>query len=233
MKKLSNESLRRFIKGFTPSKYPLALFIIFFSMGFLWAFTDPNMFWSNINGGFILRDIKAQISAPQSCSLTYLTHQFIFFLGEPAARIFLNNLLFAVICIFSGVLVVPIVLLDFFSYMGSVTYLVVFKVGILKAVLILFGFFHFYLELLAAILVIDASLKIYASIFHSIRSRSFYIFKKEISDNFIPIFLRIIFLLALVAVLEVFWSTWWIYIMTHLYVSWTDFYVGVYSCLVK
>ncbi|HMK54161.1 MAG TPA: stage II sporulation protein M [Methanobacteriaceae archaeon] len=233
MKKPSIESFKRFIKGFIPSKYALTLFSIFFSMGFLLAFHDPVMVGSNINGGFLLGDIQAQFDPPQTSSLSYLVNQFIFFLGVPAAKIFLSNVFFAVICIFSGILIVPIILLDFFSYMGSITYLLILKVGLLKAFLILLGSFHLYLEFLATILVIDASLKFYGSIFHSIRQRSFAVFKKEISNKFIPLFLRIILLLALAAFLEVFWSTWWVYIMTHTYISWADFYVGVYSCLVK
>ena len=42
-------------------------------------------------------------------------------------------------------------------------------------------------------------------------------------------FAFIVIILAIAAILEVFWSSWWVYILTIHYVSWYDFYFGVYS----
>ena len=94
------------------------------------------------------------------------------------------------------------------------------------------GCFHIYFEFLAGALVIEAFLRLYGSIVSSVRNRSFTSFKQDLKKKFIPLLLRIILLLALGAILEVFWSTWWVYILTNHYVSWVDFYFGVNSALV-
>jgi len=99
--------------------------------------------------------------------------------------------------------------------------------------LILLGSFHLYFEILSAFLAIEAFIKFYGSFINAIRTRNPSEFKEKIRSEFIPLILRIIVLLAIAALLEVFWSTWWVYIITNHYVSWHDFHVGVYSVLVK
>jgi hypothetical protein len=86
--------------------------------------------------------------------------------------------------------------------------------------------------MLAGALIIEAFLSFYGSILNSLRNRSATPFKLGLKNKFIPLLLRIIFLLAVGAILEVFWSTWWVYILTDHYVSWYDFYFGVYSAIV-
>ena len=59
------------------------------------------------------------------------------------------------------------------------------------------------------------------------------LFKNSIKNDFLPLLLIIIIILAISSLLEVFWSTWWVYIMTDHYISWYDFYFGAYSVLLK
>ena len=106
------------------------------------------------------------------------------------------------------------------------------KYGFFKAILIFLGSFHLLLEILAALLSIDAFLKFYGSFANAVLKHDTAAFKKSIKNEFLPLILKIIIVLAIAAVLEVFWSTWWVYILTNHYVSWYDFYFGVRSVFV-
>jgi hypothetical protein len=117
-------------------------------------------------------------------------------------------------------LIIPEILVGLFTTFGSITGLVVLKLGVFKAFLIIFGSFHLYFEFFAVLLVLDAFLKFYGSIYGSIKKRSLKLLKKELISGFLPILFKIIVLLAIGAIIEVFWSTWWVYINTVHYVSW-------------
>ncbi len=176
--------------------------------------------------------MEVGLQVPDSISIKYFIDQFVKYLGAVSFGIFLNNVVTSFICIFTGIAIIPSILIGLFSSIGAVTFFLMVKVGILKAVLILFGSFHLYLEFLAALLSIDAFLKFYGSFITAVRMKSPQKFKNDIIKDFIPLILKIIVLLAFAAVLEVFWSTWWVYILNHPYVSWYDFYFGVYSATV-
>ncbi|AEG19422.1 stage II sporulation protein M [Methanobacterium paludis] len=225
--------IKTFLHGFIPSKYAFLTFLIFYFAGFIFAYVAPHLAQSNFNGGFLLGELDAKIQVPQTITLVYLENQFIHYLGAVSWGLFVNNMRTSFLCIFSGIAIVPVVLISLFSSLGAVTYLLILKVGIFKAFLIIFGSFHLYFEVLAAMLVIDAFLKFYGSFLISIREGSTRRFKNEVIYGVLPILLSIIVLLAVAAVLEVFWSTWWVYILTHSHVSWQNFYLGLYSCIVR
>jgi hypothetical protein len=228
---ISGKWVKPFLKGFKPSKYSSILFIIFFIGGFLFAFLDPAKAQATFYGGFLLNDLTAQIIPPSEISIHYLLNQFVYFLGGTSWALFFNNVMVSLECIFSGFLIIPIILINLFGFVGSVSYLLILKMGFTKGIILFLGSFHLIFECWAAILVIDAFISFYGTVINSMRQRSIKRLKNGIFADFIPLILRIIILLFVAAVLEVFWSTWWVYILTHPYISWIDFYVGVYSCV--
>lgn len=223
--------IKSFIIGFRPSKYSSIIFVIFFIGGFLFAFMDPAKAQSTFDGGFLLNQLTAQFIPPNEISFQYFMDQFVFFLGKVSWGIFSNNLVVSLECIFSGFLIIPVILINLFGFLGSVFYFLITKFGAFKGFIFLFGSFHLVFEVGAAILVIDAFITFYGTLIDSLRQRSLKRFKHRIWNEFIPLVLRIIILLAIAAILEVFWSTWWVYILTHPYISWIDFYTSVYSCV--
>lgn len=235
MSKLENlklKSLKNVIYGFLPSKYALSAGIIFYILGFVFAFLNPYYAHSIFNGGFLLGTMEVKLQLPGSISINYLINQFVKYLGAVSFNIFLNNVFISFICIFTGIAIIPSLLIGLFSLIGAVIFFLFMKVGVLKALMILLGSFHLYLEFLAALLSIDAFLKFYGSFIRAVRMKSPQKFKNDIIKDFTPLILKIIVLLAFAAVIEVFWSTWWVYIVNNPYVSWYDFYFGVYSVTV-
>ncbi|AXV37686.1 MAG: hypothetical protein CIT01_05480 [Methanobacterium sp. BRmetb2] len=226
---LKKNTFLKFFKGFIPSKRVLLAGIVFYIAGFLLAVLDPETAQLIFKGGFLWGNLEVKFQPPSKLTLNYLTEQFINYLGFKSFNIFLNNLLLIILAIFSGFALIPVVLIGLFSFTGSITYLLFLKLGVLKTFLVLLGSFHLYLELLAGILAIDAFILFYGSFIKSIREKSASNFKIAIKEKFIPLFLKITILLFFAAVLEVFWSTWWVYIITQQYISWLDFYLGVYS----
>lgn len=201
-------------------------------MGFLFAYFEPVKAQSIFNGGFFFGNIEAKIQLPKTITFSYLINQFIYYLGAVSFNIFVNNLFITLLCIFTGIAIVPVILIGLFAFSGSITYLLIAKVGFYKTLLILLGSFHLYFEILAAFLAIKAFIKFYGSFVNAIRIRNPSEFKEKMRNEFIPLIFRIILLLAIAALFEVLWSTWWVYIITDHYVSWYDFYMGVYSCLI-
>ncbi|OPY24465.1 MAG: hypothetical protein A4E27_01248 [Methanobacterium sp. PtaU1.Bin242] len=226
------KSIGKFLRGFLPSQHVLIVILIFYVGGVVFTLLDLRSAQFIFNGGFLLGNLEVQITPPSEISWNYFLNQFVYYLGGAAWNIFRNNLEVSLECIFTGIMIIPSILVGLFSFIGAVCTILSLKVGVIKAALIMGGCFHIYFEFLAGALVIEAFLKFYGSILRSVRNRSFTLFKQDMRSKFIPILLRIIFLLAVGAVLEVFWSTWWVYILTNHYVSWVDFYFGVNSALV-
>jgi uncharacterized membrane protein SpoIIM required for sporulation len=137
------------------------------------------------------------------------------------------------LCIFSGIAILPVILIGLFMKMGTTTFFIIEKLGFTTGILVLLGSFHLYFEFLAAILAIDAFFKFYIPVYKAIREKDINIFKKSIINEFLPLLFAIIILLFIAAILEVFWSTWWVYILTNPYISWYDFYFGAYSVLLR
>lgn len=221
------------LKNFLPSKYSFIIFALFYVSGLLFAALKPEYAASYFYYGFFMGVLEVKIQLPDIFSFNYFLNQFVYYLGRVSFGIFLNNVTLAILCVFTGIAIIPVLLINLFVFSGSLTGMLVLKFGILKSVLILLGSFHLQLEILAALLSIDAFLKFYGSFASSFLRRDLASFKMSIKNEFLPLLLKILILLAVAALLEVFWSTWWVYILTNHYVSWHDFYFGAYSVLVK
>jgi hypothetical protein len=227
-----NKKVIKCLKRIAPSKYSFLIFILFYVSGLVFAILKPQYAVSSFYYGFFLGNMDVSIQLPDIISLNYLQNHFIYYLGQYSFGIFLNNIMLMVLCIFTGIAIVPVMLTGLFAFSGSLTGMLVMKFGIFKAVLILLGSFHLPLEILAALLSIDAFLKFYGSFANMVLKYDFGAFKSRIKNEFLPLILKIIVILAVAAMLEVFWSTWWVYILTNHYISWYDFYFGVRSVFV-
>ena len=223
------KQFKTILAGFLPSKYVLLVGAIFFLGGLIFALFNPQAAQSSFYGGIYTGKIMVLIQVPDVITFKYAVNQLFYYFGANVFQIFLKNSTFSIICIFSGFLIIPEILIGLFTTFGAITGLLIVKLGAFKAFLIIFGSFHLYFELLAVLLVIDAFLKFYGSIYISIKKRDLSLLKKLLLNEFLPILFKIIILLAIGAIIEVFWSTWWVYINTVHYVSWYDFYLGTYS----
>lgn len=227
------KSIKKFLIKFLPSKKVLIVGILFYIVGIVFAFINPDQAYFTFPGGMFLDNIEARIQMPPVITFDYFLNQFVYYLGAVSLKFFISNLILLILCIFSGVAIIPVILIGLFMKMGTTTFFVIEKLGFTTGILVLLGSFHLYFELLAALLAIDGFLKFYIPVYKSIKEKDINIFKNSIINDFLPLLLVIIILLALASILEVFWSTWWIYILTHPYISWYDFYFGSYSILLK
>lgn len=226
-----NKKVINCLKHAAPSKYSFLIFSLFYVSGLVFSILKPQYAASFFYYGFFLGVMEVKIQFPDIISLNYILNQFIYYLGRISFDIFLNNITLMVLCVFTGVAIVLVMLTGLFAFSGSLTGMLVMKFGIFKAVLILLGSFHLPLEILAALLSIDAFLKFYGSFANAILKHDFTVFK-ALKNEFLPLILSIAVVLATAAILEVFWSTWWVYILTNHYISWYDFYFGVRSVFV-
>ncbi|HML05272.1 MAG TPA: stage II sporulation protein M [Methanobacterium sp.] len=215
-----------------PSKEILIVCTLFYILGIVFVFMNPDLARLTFPGGMFLDNIEAKIRLPSSITLDYFFNQFFYYLGAISFNIFLNNLFLIGLCIFSGIAIFPVILIGLFMKMGVTTFFLVEKLGF-TGFIVLLGSFHLYFEFLAALLAIDAFFKFYISFINAVKDKKIEIFKNNIINDFLPLVLRIILLLAIAAILEVFWSTWWVYIFTNHYVSWYEFYFGAYSVILK
>ena len=227
------ESTKNALKFFKPSKEVLIVCTLFFILGIVFAFMNPNQAHITFPGGMFLHNIELKMQIPEAITFDYILNQFFYFLGTVSLKIFLNNLNLMILCILSGIAIFPVILVGLFMKMGTNAYFVVERLGLSKGILLFLGSFHLYFEFLAAILTIEAFFKFYIPIIKTVRDKDINIFKNSLQNEFLPLILAIIVLLALAALLEVFWSTWWVYINTYHYISWYDFYFGANSVLLK
>jgi Stage II sporulation protein M len=227
------KSIKNFLAGFIPSKEIFVVCILFFILGIVFAFLNPEQAHLSFPGGLFLSNIDAQIQLPAVITINYIFNQLFFYLGAVSFNIFLNNILLMFLCIFSGIAIFPVILIGLFMKLGTTTFFVIEKLGFNKGILVFLGSLHLYFEFLAAMLTIDAFFKFYISFYYALKDKDVNIFKNSIWKDFLPLVLRIFFLLAIAAILEVFWSTWWVYIITNHYISWHEFYFGAYSILLK
>lgn len=228
----NNNRLIRFLRGFLPSKKILIICILFYIIGIVFAFMNPDQAHLTFSGGMFLDNIDVKMELPSFITIDYIFNQFFYYLGAVSFNIFLNNLFLMLLCVFSGIAIFPVILIGLFMKMGATTFFLVEKLGF-TGILVLLGSFHLYFEFLAALLAIEAFFKFYISFINALKDKKIENFKNIIKNDFLPLLLRIILLLAIAAILEVFWSTWWVYIFTDHYISWYDFYFGAYSVLLK
>lgn len=228
--KASNRNELRKILIFLPSQKVLFLGLFFYILGLFLAsgiIIKSTLPWGF---GFLTGNINVHVDSPV-WTFEYLKTQFIDYLGNVSWNIFLSNMKVVFLCIFSGFYIIPSILFGLLSFSGSLLYTLIHQMGV-KGVIMYLGLFHLHLEVLAALLAIDAFIVFYKSIGVSLWRRSFAPFKNSFLKEFLPLIFKITIILAIAAILEVFWSTWWVYVFTHPYVSWWDFYLGVYSAKV-
>lgn len=225
-------SRKKFLRGFIPSKEILVVCSLFYILGIVFAFMNPGEAMATFPGGLFLGNIEVKIQPSGPITLDYILNQFIFYLGHVSLNIFLNNLFLIFLCVISGIAIFPLILVGLFMKIGVITFFIIEKLGF-NGILVLLGSFHIYFEFLAAMLAIDGFFKLYIPLLKTIKDKDFNIFKNSFIKEFLPQLIRIVLLLAFASILEVFWSTWWVYILTDHYISWYDFYFGAYSILLK
>jgi hypothetical protein len=242
--------IKRSLLSTIPSLKVLLLGAFFFFLGFFWTAQDPHGAVLVFSFGFLTGNMAVNFVPVAAWSWEYFRVQFIDFLARVVGNIFMWNMQVILICIFTGIAIIPSILLGLLSFSGSLLSILLISLG-LKGFVMYLGLFHLHLEILAALLTIDAFISFYRAIWISLRnvsfqpfkdafisfylsigallrSQSFQLFKDAFKNEFFPLFLRITLILALAAVLEVFWSTWWVYVFTHPYISWGDFYTQLY-----
>lgn len=222
-----HSAVKNWILNLLPSRKVIFLGLFFYFLGLFLASGFPVKSPIHFGFGFLTGNLNVEISSP-IWTLEYFRIQFLDYLGNVAGNIFMSNMQVVLLCIFSGFYIIPSILFGLLSFSGALLYTLTANMGF-KGVVMYLGLVHLHLEILAALLVIDAFVVFYKSIILSLWKISFKPFKKSFQNEFFPLIFKITMILALAAVLEVFWSTWWVYVFTHPYVSWWDFYLGVYS----
>ncbi|BDH78633.1 MAG TPA: hypothetical protein GXX31_01140 [Methanothermobacter sp.] len=212
----------RFLKSFKPSNPLILVALLFYIGGFISSF-----FMKAFNFGFLTGDFIVYFK-PHPMTWDYLRVQFIDQLGGAAFNIFISNVMVVFSCIFLGFPIVNTVLVNLIGFSGALLNALISRFG-LKGLIIYLGLFHLHFEILGALLSIDAFLAFYASIYHSLKAGSARIFTREVKSGFLPLLLKILIIFLFAAFMEVFWSTWWVYVWTHKYIPWQQFYFEVYN----
>jgi hypothetical protein len=218
---------KRIFFSILPSLKVLILGAFFFFLGFFWTAQDPAGAAAVFSFGFLTGNMTVNFTPVGSWSWEYFRVQFLDYLGNVTGKIFLWNMQVILLCIFTGIAIIPSILMGLLSFSGSLLATLGISMGI-KGLVMYLGLFHLQLEILAALLAIDAFLSFYLSLGSSISKWSLQPFKDGFKNEFFPLIFRITLILALAAVLEVFWSTWWVYVFTHPYISWGDFYTQLF-----
>lgn len=222
--------LKKFIKYILPSKKVILLATFFYFFGIFIALDNHDLNNLPFAFGFLTGNLSVQFCS-NPITLDYLKLQFIDYLGKVTQNIFLSNMQIALLCIFSGIFIIPAILVGLISFSGDLLYTLGINFG-LKGIIMYSGLLHLHLEIWAALLSIDAFIVFYWSIIKSFRDFSYNPFVDDFKNKFLPLIVLITILFVLAAFFEVFWSTWWVYIFTHPYISWSDFYFYVNSCRV-
>jgi len=211
-----------FLKGLKPSNPVILAAIIFYIGGFItYFFIEP------FNFGFLAGDFIVYFKF-HPITWDYLRMQFIDYLGGVTFSIFISNILVVSSCIFLGFPIIKTILVNLIGFSGALLHVLINRFG-LKGLIIYLGLIHLHLEILGALLSIDAFIIFYTSLYHYIKAGSTQIFARELRDKFLPLLLKIIIIFLFAAFMEVFWSTWWVYIWTHQYIPWHQFYLEVYN----
>lgn len=219
--------LKRFLLNLLPSLKVIILASFFFFLGFFWTLQSPTGAAGVFSFGFLTGNMAVNFTPVGSWSWEYIRVQFLDFLGTVWGNIFMWNMQVILLCIFTGIAIIPSILVGLISFSGSLLATLILSMG-LKGVVMFLGLFHLHLEILAALLAIDAFISFYRSLGTSISQWSFQPFKEGFINEFFPLLFKITLILALAALLEVFWSTWWVYVFTHPYVGWFDFYTQLF-----
>lgn len=217
-----SQVILRFFKSLKPSNPILIIALLFYIGGFVSYF-----FIKTFNFGFLTGDFVVYFK-PHPITWDYVRIQFINYLGGVAFNIFISNVLILFFCIFLGFPIISAVFLNLIGFSGVLLNVLISRFG-LKGLIIYLGLLHLHLEILGALLSVNAFLTFYTSLYRSMKAHSASIFIKELKRKFLPLLFRILIIFLFAAFMEVFWSTWWVYIWTHKYIPWHQFYFEVYN----
>lgn len=195
--------LKKFLKGFIPSKAIIWITLLSFSVGISVTYLFPG---SVLN----LPVVKWFFSEYETLSDPFL---FIF-------TVFSGNAMVNLLVIISGIaLILPsIVLFMNFTLFGAVASAGIYQYGLTKTLILILGLLYIYPEFLALMLAADCgmriakkSLLIYKEEGHDLlfRSNLNLEIKETIVNEFLNAFPRIILLIAIAAILEAFWAPFW------------------------
>ncbi|MDI3483784.1 MAG: hypothetical protein PWQ74_371 [Methanobacteriaceae archaeon] len=212
----------RFLKSLKPSNPIILVALLFYIGGFVSYF-----FIKNFNFGFLTGDFIVYFKS-HPITWDYLRMQFVDYLGAVTFNMFISNILIIFFCIFLGFPIIKVVFVDLMGFSGALLNALISRFG-LRGLIIYLGLFHLHFEILGALLSIDAFLAFYIALYHSLNAGSTKIFIRELRSGFLPLLLKIVIIFLVAAFMEVFWSTWWVYIWTHKYIPWQQFYFEVYN----
>lgn len=211
-----------FLKSLKPSNPIILAGLLFYIGGFISYF-----FIKTFNFGFLTGDFIVYFKS-HPLTWDYIRIQFIDYLAGVAFNIFISNVLIVFSCILLGFPIVNAVFVNLIGFSGALLNALISRFGV-EGLIIYLGLFHLHFEILGALLSIDAFLTFYTSLYRSLKTGSAKIFTKELKSRFLPLLLRILIIFLFAAFMEVFWSTWWVYIWTHKYIPWQQFYFEVYN----
>jgi len=171
--------------------------------------------------GFLTGDLVVHFS-----TFPGLREQFIDYLLATAFWIFISNITQVTVFIFSLATFYPV--LKIFVLAGALLHNLLVGWGV-RGLLIYAGTLHLHLEVTGCLLSLQAALVFVRSLLGTIQHRSRGPLVTALRENLAYLIPLIILLFAIAAILEVFWSTWWVYNLTHGPVSWRYFYTHVFS----
>ncbi|MGB9837303.1 hypothetical protein [Methanothermobacter sp.] len=209
---MSREGLEGIIPG--PAILMVAM-ILYISGFFLDASGMPPAY------GFLKGNMVVHFS-----SFPGFREQFIDYLGATAFWIFISNLIQALVFIFT--LATTIQVLRIFVLSGALLHNLVSMWGF-RGFLMYAGTLHLHLEVMGCLFSLQAARVFIGSIMESISRGSAEPLLGEIKERLLFLIVLIAVIFATAAIVEVFWSTWWVYVFTERQVSWTYFHSHVAS----
>lgn len=151
--------------------------------------------------------------------------QFIDYLGATAFWIFISNITQVLVFIFT--LATTIQVLKVIVLSGALLHNLIYRWGF-RGFLIYGGTVHLHLEVMGCLFSLQAARIFIGSVLKSI-SRCSVEPLRNIKERLLFLVVLVTVIFAMAAIIEVFWSTWWVYIFTERPVSWTYFHSHVAS----
>ncbi|MBE2899997.1 hypothetical protein DNK57_04090 [Methanothermobacter thermautotrophicus] len=200
--------------GIIPHPGILAFAMVLYFLGFVLDASGRSLAY-----GFLTGDMVVHFS-----TFPGFREQFIDYLSATALWVFISNITQVTVFIFTLATVYPV--LKIFILAGALLHNLLEGWGV-RGLMIYAGTLHLHLEVTGCLLSLQAALVFVRSVLGAIQQRSPGPIVTALRENLAFLIPLIILLFAIAAILEVFWSTWWVYNLTHGPVSWTYFYTHV------
>lgn len=206
---------RKGLDGMIPGPPILMVATLLYISGFLLdAFGMPPPY------GFLNGNMVVHFS-----SFPGFREQCIDYLGATAFWIFISNITQVLVFIFT--LATTIQVLKLIVLSGALLHNLVSTWGF-RGFLIYAGTVHLHLEVMGCLFSLQAARIFIGSVLKSI-SRCSVEPLRNIKERLLFLVVLVTVIFAMAAIIEVFWSTWWVYIFTERQVSWTYFHSHVAS----